>query len=63
MIAAFGVLPLVLMDRNSGVQSGIENLQNENLGNELRRIQFGGKVFQKSIKLVLKRMESIGALE
>lgn len=51
------------MDRNTGVVSDIEALQDESAGEEVRKIQFRGKIFQESIKLILKRFNAIGVLD
>lgn len=60
---AVGVLPVVLMDRNSGVVSNIEAFEDEKAGEVVRKVQFGGKVFQKAIKQDLKRFDGIGILD
>ena len=63
LIASVGILPLVLMDRDSGVVSGIESLQNKNTGEEVRKVQMRGKIFQETIKIVLRRLNTVGALD
>ena len=60
--ATICVLPLILMDRNTGVVSDIEALQ-EGKGEELRKVQFSGKIFQEAAKILLKRFNDIGALD
>ena len=62
-VAAVGDLPLLLMDKNSNIESTLESLQDLKAGEELRKIQFRGKIFQESIKIVLKRLNDIGALD
>lgn len=51
------------MDRNSGVVSNIEAFEDEKAGEVVRKVQFGGKVFQKAIKQDLKRFDGIGILD
>ena len=62
-MASFAILPLVLMDRDSGVVSGIESMQNENTGEEVRKVQMRGRIFQETIKIILRRLNTIGALD
>ena len=62
-IAAIGIMPLVLMDRDSGVVSDIEVLQDKNAGEELRKVQIRGKIFKETFKIILKRLDKIGALD
>ena len=51
------------MDRDSGIVSDMQSIQDEKAGEEVRKIQFKGKIFQETVKIILKRLNEIGVLD
>ena len=62
-VTAVGVMPVVLMEKNTGVVSDIEAFFDKKAGEEIRKIQFSGKIFQKAIRQDLERFNLIGVLD
>jgi hypothetical protein len=62
-IASFVALPVILMEKQSDKGSGIDAFMNEDSGNSIRDICYGGEKYQEAMKYNLKRFNELGVLD
>lgn len=62
LIAAIGVLPIVLMEKQAE-SSGIDAMVDEEMSTKIRNIMYYGQKYQRAMKFILRRFDEIGVLD
>jgi hypothetical protein len=62
-VSCVSVLPLILMERQSEMGSGMDAVMNAETGAKIREITHGGAKYHEAMKYNLKCFDQIGVLD
>ncbi|XP_055541597.1 uncharacterized protein LOC129727622 [Wyeomyia smithii] len=57
LVSVVSVLPIVMMEKSDSVKPSFEAFYDKELADKVRRIQYGGKMFQAIVKPMLKQFD------
>ncbi|XP_055615204.1 uncharacterized protein LOC129761507 [Toxorhynchites rutilus septentrionalis] len=63
LVSVISVLPIVMMEKTDSFECNFDAFYDEEIAEKVRRIQFGGKMYQSIVKPMLKRFDERNLLD